>query len=410
MNPTPLTRLVLAWVVLALTVGSAGATPQPVPLRIPVAIAAEARTEASKTRLTITLSQEVEAQGFLMERPDRVVIELPEINFQLPPQAGIRRDGLIASFRYGLYAPDRSRIVIDLTQPALISRLDVTTRPSDGAALMTIELVRTDRESFRQAVRPPDPPSTGSISSSAAPGPADPRPLIVLDAGHGGIDPGALASTGVFEKDIVIAFAHRLRERLLADGNYRVLLTREGDVFVSLDERVRMARAARADLFISIHADSISSAPHVRGGTVYTGAERATDAESANLADRENQADAVAGHDSRGGSNEVADILHELMLRETRGFSHRFAKKLLGQLGPVMPLSKKPHREAGFRVLRAPDVPSVLVELGYLSSRKDIDLLTSDAWRDRTAAAMTAAINQFFGARVAGQRLAPVSP
>ena len=136
---------------------------------------------------------------------------------------------------------------------------------------------------------------------------------------------------------------------------------------------------------------------------------------SANLAERENKADAVAGLDSRDTANDVADILQELTLRETRGFSHRFAKKLLGKLDPVMRLSKKPHREAGFKVLRAPDVPSVLVELGYLSSKRDIDLLTSDAWRDRSTAAMATAIDQYFGTRVANQgpsnpRGAPVSP
>jgi N-acetylmuramoyl-L-alanine amidase len=177
---------------------------------------------------------------------------------------------------------------------------------------------------------------------------------------------------------------------------------------VALDDRVRISRSAKADLFISIHADSISAAPHVRGGTVYTGSERATDAESANLAERENKADAVAGLESREIANDVADILQELTLRETRGFSHRFAKKLLGKLDPVMQLSKKPHREAGFKVLRAPDVPSVLIELGYLSSKRDIDLLTSDAWRDRSTAAMTAAIDQYFGTRVANQR--PANP
>ena len=169
----------------------------------------------------------------------------------------------------------------------------------------------------------------------------------MIDAGHGGIDPGAVASTGALEKDIVFSFAQRLRERLEGTGRYRVAMTRDQDVFVALDERVRVTRAAKADLFISIHADSISAAPHVRGGTVYTGSERATDAESANLAERENKADAVAGLDSRDTANDVADILQELTLRETRGFSHRFAKKLLGKLDPVMRLSKKPAPRGG---------------------------------------------------------------
>jgi N-acetylmuramoyl-L-alanine amidase len=376
----------------------------------PVAIAAEAKSEAGRTRVSFVLSAPVEARSFVMERPDRVIIDLPEVNFQLPSEAGRRREGLIASYRYGLFALGRSRVVIELTQPAVVSALEVATRPTDGAALLTVELAKADREIFRRNTRPeepglPDPVTTGSLGPSP-----DKRPLIVLDAGHGGVDPGAIASTGAFEKDIVFSFAQRLKTRLEGTGRYRVAMTRDHDVFVALNERVRLARAAKADLFISIHADSISAAPHVRGGTVYTGSERATDVESERLADRENKADAVAGVEARETANEVADILHDLTMRETRGFSHRFAKKLLGALDPVMPLSKKPHREAGFKVLRAPDVPSVLIELGYLSSRKDIDLLTSDAWRDRSASAMTAAMDRYFGARLAGRDLAPVSP
>jgi N-acetylmuramoyl-L-alanine amidase len=378
--------------------------------RRPVAIAAEAKSDAGKTRLTFVLSAPVEARSFAIERPDRIIVDLPEVNFQLPAETGRRREGLVSSYRYGLFAPGRSRIVVELSQPALVSSVEAATRPADGAALLTIELTKTDREAFRRAAKPelpavPDPVSTGSVASKGE----DRRPLIVLDAGHGGIDPGAVASSGAFEKDIVFAFAQRLKARLEHTGRYRIAMTRDQDAFVALDERVRMARAAKADLFISIHADSISAAPHIRGSTVYTGAERATDVESERLAERENKADAVGGVEARETASEVADILQDLTMRETRGFSHRFTKRLLGALDPVMPLSKKPHREARFLVLRAPDVPSVLVELGYLSSRKDIDLLTSEAWRERSAAAMTSAIDRYFGARVAGHG-APTSP
>jgi N-acetylmuramoyl-L-alanine amidase len=187
-------------------------------------------------------------------------------------------------------------------------------------------------------------------------------------------------------------------------------MTRDHDVFIPLDERVRLARAARADLFISIHADSIAAAPRIRGLTVYTGSKQASDAESQHLADRENTADAAAGLDGGDGAEAVADILQDLTLRETRGFSHRFARKLMGEVNPVMPLSKKPYRQAGFRVLRAADMPSVLVELGYLSSRKDLDLLTSGEWRDRATSAMGAAIDRFFATRVAAQGAVPAAP
>jgi len=376
----------------------------------PVAVSAEVEGDGGSTRLIVTMSQAVEARAFVMQRPDRVVVDLPEVNFQLP-EAGKGR-GLIASFRYGLFAPDRSRVVIDLAQPALVSRAESVTRPSDGAAVLTIELARTDRETFRRAAKA-DETSHGAIRATGhrPSDPGDRRPLIVIDPGHGGVDPGAIPSASVFEKDIVFAFAQRLRRRLDASGRYRTLMTREEDVFVALEQRVRIAQAARADLMISIHADSISAAPHIRGMTVYTGAERASDAESARLAERENKADAAGGIETANRPAEVADILQELTQRETRGFSHRFAKRLLTHLEPVMPRSKKPHREAGFLVLRAPDVPSVLVELGYLSSRKDINLLLSDEWRDRSATAMAGAIDLYFAKRVATDAApAAVSP
>jgi N-acetylmuramoyl-L-alanine amidase len=331
------------------------------------------------------------------------------VNFYLPPEAGRRRGGVISSFRYGLFAPGRSRVVIDLAQPALVSRID-NVAGDDAISLLRIELTRTDRQTFRKAAETRDPTAiTASRDDLPANGP-DQRPLIVLDPGHGGIDPGATAVGGSHEKDIVFGFAERLGRRLEETGRYRVLMTRDHDVFVPLDERVRVARDAKADLFVSIHADSISAAPHVRGFTVYTGSEQASDTESQHLADRENKADAAAGLVLEGGAGDVADILQDLTLRETRNLSQRFARRLVGVIDPVMAPSKKPQREAAFRVLRAPDVPSVLVELGYLSSRHDMDLLLSDAWRDRSTAAMAIAVDRFFSLRMASQRAAAVSP
>jgi N-acetylmuramoyl-L-alanine amidase len=233
--------------------------------------------------------------------------------------------------------------------------------------------------------------------------------LIVLDAGHGGLDPGARATTGEYEKDIVLAFSEQLREALLASGRYRIQMTRDRDVFVPLDERVRRARAASADLFVSIHADSISR-PSIAGATIYTGSERATDGESADLAARENAADAAGGLAGGGERNVVTDILQDLTLRETRKLTNRFATQLHGGLKRSIRFSAQPLREAAFRVLRAPDIPSVLVELGYLSNHRDAGLLTSEDWRRRTSNAMANAIDRFFAARVAGRSAAPVSP
>lgn len=394
-------------------------TGTPAPNLTAVAIGADLSTGANgSTKLTLTLSKPVEARAFVMERPDRVVIDLAEVNFQVGPEAGRKREGLVSSFRYGLFAPGRSRIVVDLAQAATVGRIETVTRPKDGAVLLSVELQRADRDAFRRAAVASD-PAPAPRKAATAPEPGDARPLIVVDAGHGGIDPGAIAGSGVFEKDIVFGFARALVGRLEASGRYRVRMTRDRDVFVTLSERVRIAREANADLFVSIHADSISSAPQVRGATIYTGSERATDTESAKLADRENKADTAAGTEAQADPAHVADILQELTLRETRGFSSGFAKGLMSHLAPVMEMSPKPHREAGFVVLRSPDVPSVLVELGYLSSKRDLDLLQSEAWRAEVTGGMTKAIDAFFGNRTTLTRpeppkrsaaIAPVSP
>ncbi len=367
--------------------------------------------DGAKTRFKITLSKAVTAEASLMERPDRLIIDLPEVAFHLPAEAGKQKAGLITSYRYGLFAPGRSRVVMELAQPAVVSGMTTEPNAPGGATILTIELSKAEREEFRRA-------ATDSASKTAKAGTEasefkaspDARPVIMIDPGHGGIDPGAAGSGGVFEKDLVLAFAQRLKHRLEADGRYRVVLTRDQDVFISLGDRVRAARRIQADLFISIHADSISGGQEVRGLTVYTGAERASDADSARLADRENKADAVAGVDSGDMADDVSDILQELTLRETRSFSHGFASRLVGEFDSVARLNKNPHRQARFQVLRAHDVPSVLVELGYLSSKQDLDLLMSEEWRGKMVSAMSTAVDRFFAARFARQGAAAVLP
>src|SRR4051794_11745418 len=404
-------RLAAFAVSLATLAGASGAAPShaaPEP-GSSIAAAIDVTADAAKTTFKVVLSKAVVARASVMERPDRVIIDLPEVTFHLAGEAGRKKEGLIASFRYGLFAPGRSRVVMDLTQPAQVARLTVQPNPADGTAELTLELTKTDRAAFRKAAAE----SAAAIPTPAAPPPPamskDSRPAIMLDPGHGGLDPGAAAS-GMVEKDIVFAFAEKLKKRLEKDGRYRVLLTRDHDVFIPLDERVRIARAGKADLFVSIHADTISGSGEVRGLTVYTGSERASDADSARLADRENKADAVAGLDSGDMADEVSDILQELTLRETRAFSQNVATRLVGELDGVARLNKNPHRQAGFRVLRAYDIPSVLVELGYLSSRQDFDLMMSDQWRGRATDAMASAIDRFFATRLANGGTAPVSP
>jgi N-acetylmuramoyl-L-alanine amidase len=369
-------------------------------------------SEGAKTRFKVVLSKSVAASARLKERPDRVIVDLPEVSFHLPAETGRKREGVIASFRYGLFAPGQSRVVMDLAQTAVVSGIRVDANPADGTSILTVELTRADRDEYRKAVADSAakaPAHTASFQAAQAPV-KDTRPQIVLDPGHGGIDPGAASLVGTVEKDIVLTFAQLLKKRLEASGRYRVQLTREQDAFLSLEERVQFAQASKADLFISIHADSISGGQEVRGLTVYTRAERASDADSARLAERENKADTAAGIDAMEGPDDIVDILQELTLRETRAFSHGFASGLVGELESVARLNKNSRREARFWVLRAHDVPSVLLELGYLSSRKDYDLLVSDEWRAKATLAIAGAIDRFFATRVAKQGAAAVLP
>ncbi|MBO1905357.1 N-acetylmuramoyl-L-alanine amidase [Microvirga sp. 3-52] len=375
-----------------------------------IAAAVAVESDGAKTRFKVTLSKAVTAQVSLMERPDRVIIDLPEVAFHLPQEAGRSREGLIASYRYGLFAPGRSRVVMELTQPAMVSGMTTAPDATGAATILTIELSRTEREEFRRAAVE-NPAAKEASAAPLAQETKDARPVIMIDPGHGGIDPGANASSGsILEKDLVLSFAQRLRKKLEDSGRYKIIMTRDQDVFVSLGDRVRAARAAQADLFISVHADSISGGQEVRGLTVYTGSERASDADSARLADRENKADAVAGVESVDMPDDVSDILMELTLRETRGFSHNFAGRLVGEFDSVARLNKNPHRQARFQVLRAHDVPSVLVELGYLSSQKDLDLLMSEEWRAKMVSAMSVAVDRFFAARFARRGTAAVLP
>jgi N-acetylmuramoyl-L-alanine amidase len=227
-------------------------------------------------------------------------------------------------------------------------------------------------------------------------------PVVVLDPGHGGIDGGTRSRKGVLEKNVVLDFGRELRRQLKATGRFDVHMTRNTDRFISLGKRVKIARAKQANLFIAIHADSLRQR-RVRGATVYTLSEKASDADAARLAEKENAADFIGGVDLGEDTGEVADILLDLALRETKNHSIFFARRVVKALGPVAPLNRRPMRSAGFKVLRAPDVPSVLLELGYLSNRHDENNLTSAKWREKAAAAVVRAIDAFFSPEVAAR-------
>lgn len=358
-------------------------------------------------RIQFTLSAPVTPRVTVLDKPDRLVIDLPEVNFQVPPDVGRKPRGLVKSVRWGLIGPGRSRIVVELAQPALPGRMVAESVLGGAAATLTLELRKADREAYSRATTVAAPTA---VAAPAQPPRGDRRPLVVLDPGHGGIDTGAIGLNRTLEKDVVFAFAKALKDKLERTGQVRVVLTRDGDSFVALNDRVRLARTADASLFVSIHADTLTVSPEVRGLTVYTNSDRASDAEAARLAESENRADSLAGVESTEDGEEIAGILSDLTRRETRTYSHLFARSLVGQVTAASRLNKNPHRSAGFRVLRAPDVPSVLVELGYLSSKSDVELLTAVDWRDRTTDSITMAITGFLGPRLAQQAQAPLAP
>jgi N-acetylmuramoyl-L-alanine amidase len=402
-----------SWVFLGLFFASAAsaaerpATPPAAADSVPVATAARLGGNESQTRFIMDFTRKIDLRAFTLADPYRVVVDIPEVTFQLPAKAGESGRGLIKAFRYGLVMQGGSRIVLDLTKPAKVEKAFVVDAADSAPARLVLDLVATDRESFLRRSAAEAAASRAGLprANGGAAKDADPRPLVVLDPGHGGIDTGTKGPHGEEEKDIVLDFAQRLRERIEKAGKYRVLMTRSDDTFVPLADRVRIARDAGAALFVSIHADSL---PHgegdARGASIYTLSETATDSETARLAEKENRADVIAGVDLKSEPDDVAGILIDLAERETKSYSVQFAHKLAGEMRTATRLHKTPLKSAGFRVLRAPDVPSVLVELGYVSNRDDLQSLLSESWRNRTADAMAQAIDSYLGSHAIGAR------
>ena len=377
----------------------------------PIATDARLGGDATRTRLVVDLSRTVDVAAFTLADPYRVIVDLPQITFQLPARVGEKGRGLVRAFRYGLIMQGGSRIVIDAAGPVRIEKAFVLDAVDNDPARLVLDLVSTDRESFVRNLALESHPSRapGPKRSDTKPT-SDGRPLVMIDAGHGGVDSGAIAPTGEMEKNIVLEFALALREKLEKTGKYRVAMTRSDDTFIPLNERVRLSRAAGASLFVSIHADAIThNTAEVRGATVFTLSETASDAEAARLADSENRADVIAGVDLSAEPEEVADILIDLTQRETKNFSMHFARTVVSELKATARLAKIPLKSAGFRVLKAPDVPSVLIELGYVTNKDDLKLITSEAWRTRSAEAIAQSINTFFSTRLAGSTPGPGS-
>jgi N-acetylmuramoyl-L-alanine amidase len=373
---------------------------------LPVATDVRVGGDDKQTRFVVDMTQKIDLAAFTLADPYRVVIDLPQVSFRLSAQASEQSRGLVKAFRYGLIMQGGSRIVLDTKGPVRIDKAFVLDTADGQPARLVLDLSPTDRDSFKRTISLENrSPRRASVKPSEAlpKGTSDPRPLIVLDPGHGGIDNGSKASSGEMEKDVVLQLALTLRETIERGGKYRVAMTRSDDTFIPLAERVRFARAQNAALFISVHADSIPRREgQAEGATVYTLSENASDAEAARLAEAENKADVIAGVDLTAEPDDVANILVDLAQRETKSFSMQFARLAVGELKATARLHKQPVKSAGFKVLKAPDVPSVLVELGYMSTKDDLKLLTSTAWQAKTAVALAQAVDSFFTPRLAG--------
>ncbi|MBL8790976.1 MAG: N-acetylmuramoyl-L-alanine amidase [Rhizobiales bacterium] len=420
----------------------------------PVASAFELSGDKSVTEFSAILSEDVGYTARILPDPYRVIIEMEGVSFDLPPGAGRRPKGLVRAIRYGMGDEGKARIVIDTLGPVLITRSALDSRSGKKGARVRLQLTSISKDIFDAAfaidngkiARPPEQvaaaeqQATGTVDETAdvvgstTPAPleeapatpvikpslkptqekprkqvlakpvrADGKKVIVIDPGHGGIDPGALSPSKTLEKDVVLAFSKELKEIMDADGRYHVMLTREDDRFISLKDRVAFARKQGADLFIAVHADTLRGQT-ATGTTIYTLSDKASDAESEELAQRENRADALAGVDLGSQSEDVAGMLIDLAQRDSRNQASMFSKKALSTFRNVTKMTGKPIRSAGFTVLKAPDVPSILIELGFLSNPKDEERLKSQAWRKSVARALSAAIDAQFGADVADSR------
>ncbi|MFN3746448.1 MAG: N-acetylmuramoyl-L-alanine amidase [Hyphomicrobiaceae bacterium] len=389
--------------------------PSPHPYAAPVgpvvADGASATGDHALTRFALELTGPVEYQVFRLPAPDRVVIDVSNVEFSMPAAVGRNGAGLVRAFRFGAFAPGKARVVVETAGPVRVEatrliregargrhRLELDLLPSRSVQLSEHEVAAARESAARlrlgdAASAPPEPAQKRA--------PAAPRlPVIVIDPGHGGVDPGAQGAVAV-EKDIVLAVGRELERALVAAGRYRVVMTRAGDAFVPLERRIRIAREHEAQLFVSLHADSLEArdlAHSVRGATIYTLSQSASDERARQLADKENAADLLAGAHLTAEvfQDDVKSILFDLMARETAGLSLNFRQLAAKRLRGNIHLSRDPQRAANFLVLRQAETPAVLIELGYISHVEEEREMLSEEWQRKVAAAITAAINDFF--------------
>lgn len=360
--------------------------------------------DATQMRVVMNFDREPDMKWFLLRGPNRLVVDLPTTKFALNPK-DLKARGLVKHVRYGAIDGATSRLVLTGKGPFVVDKLDILKNDDANGYRLVADISAASEKEFDEALAVQAQTTGSTVSADKSDRVGAPaavttshRFTIVIDPGHGGIDGGAESTGGTIEKNVTLAFATELRDKLAATGKYDLFMTREKDEFLRLDERVRIARQHAADLFISVHADTISL-KGIRGATVYTVSDKASDAEAQALADRENLSDQLAGIEIKNDSPEVTDILIDLIRRETHSFSMSFANTLVSKLSSSVDLINNPHRFAGFRVLKAPDVPSVLVELGYLSNAEDEAQLLNPKWRDKATQSIAEAVKIFASAK-----------
>lgn len=387
-----------------------GVPPKPTAkVELPVVLGTQLAEQADRTRFVFETSDPIKLRVFTLSGPDRVVIDMPEVIWGLKQPDRPSGRGAVKSYRYGLFRPGDSRFVIDLNAPVTAAE-PMILPPSGGSGYrVVVDLVPATTAKFEQAAgwpadlrarekRAESEKLASLISAAAQPAKATrgiSKKIVVVDAGHGGIDAGTTGIDGLLEKNLVLDEAKRLGAVLQKRG-YIVHLTRDTDVYIPLKQRVDIARGYDADLLISLHADS-NPDPGVAGASVYTLSERGSDREAALLAAKENQSDVIAGVDLSSESGDVSHILIDLAQRQTINRSAQFAQNIVDQLPHATDvIARGPHRSAGFVVLKAPDVPAVLIELGYLSNRADCGRMDTDGWRAAVADSIADAVDRHF--------------
>lgn len=384
------------------------AAPKPVPAIAP---------QTERTRFIVGLDRKAEFQVFSLANPNRVVVELPDVELQLPEQSGEKSVGLVKSFRGGLAAPGKTRVVIDVTQPVIVESAKLE-KDKTGAWRLSLDILPVDaalksgtKKGLSPAplglggsgLQPPTPKRAESPKQRAA---KAFKPIIVLDPGHGGMDSGAM-KFGTVEKDVVLAFAHVLREQLEATGRYKVLMTRDKDIFVELDERVAYGERNNANLFIAVHADYAGT--KARGATIFTlrdGVAKALERNASNNAGDKvmSERDIDTVKQTSGDVDTVRDILTDLAERDVKLTHERtsvFAKSVIETMGESTPMRHDPDQQAAFRVLKTAQFPSVLIELAYVSNKQDANNLKSDEWREKVSDSIVSAVDNYFGNQLA---------